>query len=78
MKKTIMMLLVAAVGFGQQKSLSDDEVKLALSGKGRDHAVILDRGSGKLYLYMPEAYLAMRSELAKEQFGLAPIFETNS
>jgi hypothetical protein len=57
--------------------LPDDEVKLALSGRGRDHAVpIEDMGimaaqgnqAPIITLYMPEAILAMRSESAKKQF----------
>ena len=57
--------------------LSDEEVKMALTGKGKEHAVeVVDMGlmaaQGKevphLVLYMPEAVLAMRSESAKQQF----------
>jgi len=57
--------------------LSDDEVRLALSGKGRDHMVLIqDMGlmaaQGKqvptITLFMPEAVLAIRSESAKKQF----------
>jgi hypothetical protein len=57
--------------------LSDDEVKLAVSGKGKDHFVwIQDMGlmaaQGNqvptITLYMPEAVLAIRAETAKKQF----------
>jgi hypothetical protein len=57
--------------------LSDEEVKLALSGRGRDHWVsIEDMGlmaaQGNqvptITLYMPEAVLARRGESAKKQF----------
>ncbi len=59
--------------------LSDDEVKLALSGKGRDHWVfIMDMGLNLMVpegnqvptitLFMPEAVLAIRAESAKKQF----------
>jgi hypothetical protein len=57
--------------------LSDDEVKLAVSGKGRDHWVwIMDTGlmaaQGNqvpaITLYMPEAVLAIRAESARNQF----------
>lgn len=57
--------------------LSDDEVKLALGGRGKDHWVqIQDMGlmaaQGNqvptITLYMPEAVLAIRSESAKKQF----------
>jgi hypothetical protein len=57
--------------------LSDEEVKLALTGRGKEHAVeVVDMGlmaaQGKevphLVLYMPEAVLAMRSESARQQF----------
>jgi hypothetical protein len=56
---------------------SDDEVKLAVSGKGKDHWVwIQDAGfmaaQGNqvpaITLYMPEAVLAIRAEAAKKQF----------
>jgi hypothetical protein len=58
-------------------SLLDDEVKLALGGKGKDHWVaIQDRGlmaaQGNqvpaIALYMPEAILALRAQSAKKQF----------
>jgi hypothetical protein len=58
-------------------TLSDDQVRLALSGKGRDHWVsIQDMGlmaaqgnqGPTITLYMPEAVLAMRAESAKKQF----------
>jgi hypothetical protein len=58
-------------------ALSDDEVKLALSGKGRDRWVsIQDMGvmaaQGNqvpaITLFMPEAVLAIRAESAKKQF----------
>ena len=57
--------------------LSDDEVKLALGGKGKDHSVLIqDMGLmaaqgnqvPKIILYMPEAVLAIRAESAKKQF----------
>ncbi len=57
--------------------LSDDQVKLALNGKGRDHWVLIqDMGlmaaQGNqvptITLYMPEAVLAIRAEAAKKQF----------
>ena len=57
--------------------LSDDEVKLAVSGKGKDHLVLIqDMGlmaaQGNqvptITLYMPEAVLAIRAESAKKQF----------
>lgn len=57
--------------------LSDNEVKLAIAGKGKDHWVeIQDMGLmaaqgnqvPKLFLYMPEAILAIQSESAKKQF----------
>jgi hypothetical protein len=57
--------------------LSDDEVKLAVSGKGRDHWVFIqDAGlmaaQGNqvpaITLFMPEAVLAIRDESAKKQF----------
>lgn len=57
--------------------LPDNEVKLALSGKGRDHwELIWDKGlmaaQGNqvplITLYMPEAVLAIRAESAKKQF----------
>ncbi len=57
--------------------LPNDEVKLALSGKGRDHwALIWDKGlmaaQGNqvplITLYMPEAVLAIRAQSAKKQF----------
>ena len=57
--------------------LPDDEVKLAISGKGRDHwALIWDKGlmaaQGNqvplITLFMPEAVLAIRAESAKKQF----------
>lgn len=57
--------------------LSDDEVKLALGGRGRDHWVqIQDMGlmaaQGNqvptITLYMPEAVLGIRGESAKKQF----------
>jgi hypothetical protein len=57
--------------------LSDDEVKLALTGKGKDHLVLI-RDMGlmaaqgnqvpSIILYMPEAVLAIRGESAKKQF----------
>ena len=57
--------------------LSDDEVKLALSSKGKDHLVLIqDMGlmaaQGNqvptIILYMPEAVVAIRGESAKKQF----------
>jgi hypothetical protein len=57
--------------------LSDEEVKLALNGQGRDHWVsIQDMGlmaaQGNqvptITLYMPDAVLAIRAESAKKQF----------
>jgi hypothetical protein len=57
--------------------LSDNELKLALSGKGRDHWVqIEDMGlmaaqgnqAPRITLFMPEAVLAIRAESAKKQF----------
>jgi len=57
--------------------LADNEVKLALSGKGRDHWVkIEDMGlmaaQGNqvpvITLFMPDAVLAIRAESAKKQF----------
>jgi hypothetical protein len=57
--------------------LSDDQVKLALSGKGKDHFVLIEdmglmAAQGNqvptVTLYMPEAVLAMRAEAAKKQF----------
>ena len=57
--------------------LSDDEVKLALSGKGKDHWVLIEdmglmaaQGNQvpSIILYMPEAVLAIRGESAKKQF----------
>jgi hypothetical protein len=58
-------------------ALSDEEVKLALTGKGKDHSVLMqDMGlmaaQGNqiptITLYMPEAVLAIRGESAKKQF----------
>ena len=76
-----MVVLVALPGFGwaQQKRdvLSDDEVKLALSGKGKNHLVVIqDMGLmaaqgnqvPSITLYMPEAVLAIRAESAKKKF----------
>jgi hypothetical protein len=57
--------------------LSDDEVKLAVSGKGRDHWVFIEDAGlmaaqgnqvPAITLYMPEAVLAIRAESAKKQF----------
>lgn len=57
--------------------LSDDQVKLALSGKGKDHFVLIEdmglmAAQGNqvpaITLYMPEAVLAIRAEAAKKQF----------
>jgi hypothetical protein len=57
--------------------LSDDEVKLALGGKGKDHWVQIQDMSlmaaqgnqvPTITLYMPEAVLAIRGESAKKQF----------
>jgi hypothetical protein len=57
--------------------LSAEQVQLALSGKGKDHWVLIqDMGlmaaQGNqvpaITLYMPEAVLAMRAESAKKQF----------
>ena len=57
--------------------LPDDQVNLALSGKGRDHWILIqDMGlmaaQGNqvptITLYMPEAVLAIRAESAKKQF----------
>jgi hypothetical protein len=57
--------------------LSNEEVKLALSGKGRDHWVLIEdmglmAAQGNqvpaITLYMPEAVLAIRGESAKKQF----------
>lgn len=57
--------------------LLDDEVKLALSGRGKDHWVAIQDRSlmaaqgnqvPAIVLYMPEAVLAMRAESAKKQF----------
>jgi hypothetical protein len=57
--------------------LSDDEVKLALNGDGKNHWVMIaDMGLmaaqgnqlPSITLYMPEAVLAMRDEAAKKQF----------
>jgi hypothetical protein len=57
--------------------LSDEQVKMALTGKGKEHAVeVVDMGlmaaQGKevphLVLYMPEVILAIRNESAKQQF----------
>jgi hypothetical protein len=57
--------------------LSDDGVKLALSGKGRDHWVLIEdmglmAAQGNqvpaITLYMPDAVLAIRAESAKKQF----------
>jgi hypothetical protein len=56
---------------------SDDEVKLAVSGKGRDHWVFIEDAGlmaaqgnqvPAITLYMPEAVLAIRAESAKKQF----------
>jgi hypothetical protein len=58
-------------------ALSDDEVRQALSGKGRDHWVFMeDQGfmaaQGNqvpaITLFMPEAVLAIRTESARKQF----------
>jgi hypothetical protein len=58
-------------------ALSDEEVKLAMSGRGRDHWVLIqDMGLmaaqgnqvPRIILYMPEAVLAIRGESAKRQF----------
>jgi hypothetical protein len=57
--------------------LSDDEVELAVSGKGRDHLVFIEDAGlmaaqgnqvPAVTLYMPEAVLAIRAEAAKKQF----------
>jgi hypothetical protein len=57
--------------------LSDDEVTLAVSGKGRDHWVFIEDAGlmaaqgnqvPAITLYMPEAVLAIRAESAKKQF----------
>lgn len=67
----------AAVAMQPTSVLSDEEVKLALGGKGKDHWVsIQDMGlmaaQGNqvptITLYMPDAVLAMRVESAKKQF----------
>jgi hypothetical protein len=91
MKTLVAMLVVALAGFGQNLKqstappplspshdvLSDGEVKLALSGKGKDHFVLIeDMGFSaaqgnqvpRIILYMPEAVLAMRGDSAKRQF----------
>ena len=81
MKILLTMLVVALVGFGQTlqspDALSDHEVKLALSEKGKDRLVVIqDMGlmaaQGNqvptITLYMPEAVLAIRAESAKKQF----------
>ena len=58
-------------------TLSTDQVRLALSGNGRDHWVLIeDQGLmaaqgnqvPSITLYMPEAVLAIRAESAKKQF----------
>jgi len=94
MKIPLILLVVALAAFGQVQPpspqepsaaspatkdvLSDDEVKLALSGKGKDHFVEI-RDVGRLLdpvgsqnpsitLYMPEAVLAIQAESAKQQF----------
>lgn len=57
--------------------LSDDEVKLALSGNGSNHWVLIEdmglmAAQGNqvpaITLYMPDAVLAIRAESAKKQF----------
>ena len=57
--------------------LSDDEVKLAMAGNGRNHSVLIyDMGLmaaqgnqvPSITLYLPEAVLAIQSESAKKQF----------
>jgi hypothetical protein len=57
--------------------LSDDEVKLAVAGKGRKHWVSIQDESlmapqgnqvPEITLFLPEAVLAIRSESAKKQF----------
>jgi len=84
MKVSVIMLLVALAGFGQEQqkliaptSLSDDEVKVALGGKGRNHWVLIEdmglmaaQGNQvpRITIYMPEAVLAIRAESAKKQF----------
>jgi hypothetical protein len=58
-------------------ALSDDELKMALAGRGRDHWVSIEdmgfsaaQGSQapSITLYMPEAVLAMKADLARKQF----------
>ena len=85
MKLPAIMVLVALAGSGQEQPksiaptplLSDDEVKLGLSGKAKDHWVLIEdmglmaaQGNQvpRIILYMPEAVLAMRTESAKKQF----------
>lgn len=57
--------------------LSDDEVKQALNGKGKDHVVTIEdagwrASQGKqvprIILYMPESVLAIDSEIKRKQF----------
>jgi hypothetical protein len=89
MKIPVVVLVVALAGFGQTQqkagTLSDDEVKQALSGKGKDRLVVIEdmglmAAQGKqvpsITLFMPEAVLAIRAEAAKKQFtGYTPAEE---
>jgi hypothetical protein len=68
---------INSVAAASRDELSDDEVKMAVSGNGKDHWVFIqDAGlmaaQGNqvpaITLYMPEAVLAMRGESTKKQF----------
>jgi hypothetical protein len=73
-----LLLVVSSLAMlGQQRFLSNDEVKLALDGKGKSHWVeIQDMGLmaaqgsqvPRIVLFMPEAILAIRAETAKKSF----------
>jgi hypothetical protein len=80
MKIPVVVLVSALAGFGQGLSISPsavlsiDEVKLALSGTGKNHFVLIqDMGLmaaqgnqvPSIILYMPEALLAIRADSAK-------------